>query len=589
MSDVDNGPLLIIEDNEADMMHYLRILEDVPHGFSSIECRSNFSEGLSALQEIHPKCCLLDYNLPGGNALALLNKLKEMDEAPCPIIVITGQEDTATAVELLRKGAQDYLIKQQIDAYQLIHVIESAMKTWDLQQQLNHLALHDYLTGLVNRALFVDRLSQMFAESKRYMRHFALLYIDLDHFKHVNDTYGHDAGDFLLKAVANKFKLVLRSTDTAARLGGDEFAVLLPNISEAKAHNVAFKLVEVLNCQVSWGETTLLPLSTSIGLTYSNTHTHVQTHADLMREADLALYRSKANGRGRYSAYNEKMDERSRFTKRLSEALPQALSDLQLKIAYQPIVNLHSGQVESVEALTRWSFEGDWVSPETIVYLILELGLSHLFHDWLFTNSLKQLKLWQETHPSLKLSLNLPSNLCHDSKIIQQLLEAIKTLKVSPSDITVEVTEAHLMVLPDKSRLQLQALADSNIQIAIDDFGVGYSSMQYLGGLPCATLKIDKSFFLALLGSKLDCQIISAISSLAHSLGMKVIAEGIENEDMLKVAHEVDCDLVQGYLLGAPVFGDNNLFSDYLQASKDKGFKLCDTEKLPNDEGMQKA
>ena len=570
-ADEVNNTLLIVEDNPADTTHYLRMLEDVDHGFSHIECVETLRDAELYIQKSPPACCLLDVNLPDGSALLLLKKINAQQPSMCPVVVVTGQEDTASAIQIMRNGAQDYLIKQELQGSYLLRVILSAIKTWGLQQQLNRLALYDSLTGLVNRGLFIDRLSQLFENNRRYKQEFALLYIDMDRFKFVNDTHGHEAGDYLLTVVADQLRSTLRQTDTAARLGGDEFAVILPNINEAKAYHVAHKLVIALTLDTKW-QTKTLSLSPSIGLaTYPG---QAKNHQDFMREADVALYRAKKNGKGQFAAFNKQVEIETRLAVSQASAFPRALLDKMLQLAFQPIIHIETGDVVSVEALVRWKFKNSWVSPERIINLMLERRMSDIFHQWLFDESLSQLKRWQITNPELSLTLNLPANLCNEPKIVNQLLAALKHHEIAPQKITVEVTETHLIRYPEETKQQLNIIAEHGIQIAIDDFGTGYSSMQYLASLPCHLLKIDKDFFIGLYDNPRNQQIIKAITALAHSLNMKVVAEGIENANIYDEASKFGCDYGQGYWMGSPTFSDDS-FDDFLKISKNNGDVLC--------------
>lgn len=572
VADAEKNTLLIVEDSPADTTHYMRLLEDVDHHFSHIECVTTLKDAESRLSKSPPACCLLDVNLPDGSAMSLLEKLHSVQiQSICPIVIVTGQEDTASAVQLMHNGAQDYLVKQELEGPHLLRVMLSAIKTWKLQQELNHLALYDALTGLANRALFIDRLSQLFDNSRRYQHHIALLYIDMDHFKFVNDTHGHEAGDYLLTVVADQLRATLRNTDTAARLGGDEFAVLLPNIDEAKAYHVAHKIVQALTLETKW-QTKTLSLRSSVGL--ATFPSQAKSYQDLMREADIALYRAKSNGRGQFTAFSKQMEIDTKLAMSQASALPRALLNKELQLAFQPIISLETNKVVSVEVLVRWQFKNNWVPPGRIIDFMLERRMSEVFHQWLFDESLCQLKQWQTIEPTLSLTLNLPANLCHEPKIVGQLLTALKRHKIAPQHVAVEVTENHLIRYPEESKQQLNIIAEHGIQIAIDDFGTGYSSMQYLASLPCNLLKIDKAFFIGLNENPRNYQIIGAITALAHRLGMKVVAEGLENASTYDAASDLGCDYGQGYWTGAPAFA-HDAFQEFLAGSKANSEVLC--------------
>lgn len=567
MNSMLKGTLAIVEDSEADKTHYLRLLEESGFFFGEYQWFSSVGAALPELLSKPPQCCLLDYNLPDGNALELLEKISDdAGQIICPIVVITGESDTKTAVELMQLGAQDYLVKQDVSAVELNRAINNAVRTWGLQKQLNYVALHDPLTGLVNRSLFIDRLTLLFDEGMRYKREFALLYIDLDRFKTINDTHGHEAGDYILVQLAELMHKVLRSSDTAARLGGDEFAILLPDINEAKANYLAYKLVQALSFKSPWKNTSL-SISPSIGLTCFPSK--ASSYQELMGEADLALYRAKHGGRGRYSAFDKRLEESSRLAFELSNALGPAILNNELKVAYQPILDVSTGKINCVEALVRWTRNGVCVSPLQLIELVLEQRLGEQFHKWLFEETLGQLKVWQEQNPSLCVSINIPASLCHDGRITRRLLSTAKQKSISPMSIMVEITETHLMFDAEATKRQFDLLAKNGVSIAIDDFGTGYSSMEYLASLPCSTLKVDQQFFLNFHKNAKNHRIIEAIVALSHRLGLKVVAEGIEFSQLYDIAEKLECDRVQGYWIGAPEFACDN-FDEFILASKER-------------------
>ncbi len=553
----DTNTLLIIDDDIGDFVLYQHMLEEVAHGFEDIIHVDSLDAAYEYLHETTPACCLLDYRFPDGSAKSLLERLQRQHQLfPCPIVIITSQEDTKTAVELLHLGAQDYLVKQDITAIDLQRAIEHAIKTWSLQKQLNHLALHDPLTGLVNRKLFIDRLSRLFNEYDRYQHGFSLVYIDLDRFKPINDTYGHEAGDFLLKKVAQFIQEVVRHTDTAARLGGDEFAVILPEISEAKAFHVAHKLVQNLTRTLTWRGNSI-NISPSLGLTcYPSKATNVH---EFMREADMALYRAKESGRGRYAFFNDSLDQELREHEYLGSVLPRALVRHKLQLVYQPIFGLAQGDWVSTEALVRWRHEGTDVPPRRIIDLVTEKRLAVYFHSWLFECCVQQLHDWQADAPQVGMAINVMPEILHDARIMQALLDAISSRNIAPERLTLELSESDIMRHPEQSAEVLTELRRHGFRIAIDDFGSGYSSMEYLSKLPADILKIDQKFFAHqtqakseagyVLGSSTHQRLIVAATALGHSLAMQISAEGLESQEAWQLAKRTGCDFGQGHWL----------------------------------------
>jgi diguanylate cyclase (GGDEF)-like protein len=555
---LDTSSLLIVEDNPADITLYLRLLEDVDHGFEHIECVTTVKDASDCLENnAHLSCCLLDFNLPDGSALSLLESLQSNQKtANCPIVVITGQEDTKNAVRLLKLGVQDYIVKDDLSPNTLIRTIQNAIQNWKLTKQLEQMAHYDALTGLTNRGLFLEKLEQSFNESIRYSHHFALILLDLDKFKSINDIYGHEAGDFVLSVVGQKLDKFARKTDIAGRLGGDEFAIILPQTDEESAHLVVDKLLKSVTFDVVW-RSSVIPITASIGVAMCPGL--AKDSKKLMRQADIALYRAKDRGRAQYVTYNENEKSLEDERERLKNSLPNALLEGKLQVAFQPIFSARDNDsVYAIEALTRWNQFGKWINPIDIINLVMELGVDIKFHGWLLKQAFTKLKEFQVDQPNLKLCLNLPANICHNPNFSDLIIKLSAQHKVTPNSIILEITETHLMTFPEKAKECLLRLVEANFHVAIDDFGTGYSSMEYIADLPCSILKIDKKFFLELEKNHRNSKIIEAICALAHGLDMQVIAEGIENELLCKSALALGCDYLQGFHLGYPAIPSAN-------------------------------
>ena len=561
----NNHKLLIIDDNPADQNWYLRLLEDVDKHYTSIECADSVQAAMSMVDE-QTSCCLLDYNLPDGNALDVLEQLtQKFGDVICPIIVITGENNTQQAVKLLQQGAQDYLVKSELTSHVLSRTIDNATENWDLKRQLHNLAHYDSLTHLTNRGLFIEKLRQIMLESERYQHAFSLVLIDLDRFKYINDIYGHQAGDHVLCEVGKKLKSVVRVSDVVGRLGGDEFALILPESDEQATRLVVQNISEALTFDVIWKQSNI-PVAPSSGVTLCSGKK--MDYQNLMQEADMALYKAKQEGRGNLRFYVDHWNESNEREQSLRQHLPDAIANGQLQIAAQPIVE--SGEIQkikSLEILVRWYHQDTWVNPEKIIELVMALGLDYQFHSWLFNQSFSLLNTFSSEHPELGLNINLPANLCHNHKLSRLLTELVQSHQLEPRRITLEVTETHLMTEPDAAKARLLELVQNGFQIAIDDFGTGYSSLEYLADLPCSVLKIDKKFLLNIQSGSRYYNIVEAIIGLAHGLDMQVVAEGIETQDIAKTAKELGCDYLQGYHIGFPVIPEGN-FAQFLQQTK---------------------
>lgn len=565
--------LVIVEDNPADMTQYMRLLEDAQHKFDHIECFSTIEHAAECLENTNTtSCCLLDYSLPDGSALSLIKTLKSKGgDLGCPIVVITGQNDTKSAVNLLKLGVQDYLTKDELSSGTLMRTIESAMKNWSLKRQLEHMAMYDSLTNTANRGLLVEKLEQMLNEAIRYNHECTLIMLDLDNFKIVNDIYGHEAGDYVLRTVGNLLNSNLREVDIAGRLGGDEFAILLPETAGDSATVVAEKIASILSFDIEW-KNSIIPISCSLGV--ANYPSRAKNATELMREADIALYKCKQDRTKTVEYYRRSWSETGSEKENLRNYLPLALKNNDLKLALQPIFKTQNEDTVlfAVEVLTRLSFDGKWVNPITIINMVMELGLDIEFHRWLFSSAFSHLKNMQRGYPDVKMSINLPANICHSPRIRNLLVEMSKKSEVNPKNIILEVTETHLMTEPDKAKECMNYLVDHGFSFAIDDFGTGYSSMEYIAELPCSYLKIDKKFFLNLKSNQRNQNIIEAITALSHGLEMNVIAEGIETEELVSDAIQMQCDYLQGFYFSQPVILENENLCELL--SEWQGYQI---------------
>jgi diguanylate cyclase (GGDEF)-like protein/PAS domain S-box-containing protein len=418
-----------------------------------------------------------------------------------------------------------------------------------------HQANFDALTGLVNRRLFRNRLEQEIRKSARTGLGVALLLIDLDRFKEVNDTLGHDMGDLLLKEVALRLASTMRASDTVARLGGDEFSVLLPQIADANrigevAHKIINKLSEPFRLS---GE--VMFVSASIGITqYPNDGADGET---LMKNADQAMYLSKRMGRNRYSFFTPSLQQIALERQQLIRDLREALAASQFQVFYQPIVELGTGSIHKAEALIRWSHPvRGMISPAQFIPLAEETGLILDIGSWVFREVVTQLKGWKELlHESFQISINRsPAQFQHHSIVnCFPCLDYLREAEVPARTIVFEITEGMLLDTRPGIKDSLQKFRGAGIQIALDDFGTGYSSLSFLKKFDIDYLKIDKSFIDQLATDSDDHALCEAIIAMAHKLGLKVIAEGIESEEQCRILVDAGCDYGQGYLFSRPV------------------------------------
>ena len=419
--------------------------------------------------------------------------------------------------------------------------------------QLRHQALHDALTGLPNRVLALDRAEQMLARARRSGMPVAALYVDVDGFKQVNDSFGHAAGDELLRIVAQRLRSVVREGDTAARLGGDEFVVLLEGATlAAGAELVAERLLEVLRQPYDLSDlgSRELLLTASIGIADG-----LRDNADdLLAEADVALYEAKAAGKNRWVRFQAEMQTAARTKLTLELDLAKALERDELYLVYQPTFDLRSQVVIGVEALLRWQHpERGLVSPADFIPIAEGNGLIVPIGRWVLQEACRQAKAWQNAGHELAVAVNVSARQLDDGVITADVESALERSGLEPGKLTLEITETALMRDPQLTAKQLRALKELGVRIAIDDFGTGYSSLAYLRQFPADALKIDRSFIGEIAHSRESDALIHTLVQLGKTLDIETLAEGIEDESQLHALQREDCDSGQGFWFSRPL------------------------------------
>lgn len=428
-----------------------------------------------------------------------------------------------------------------------------------LQQQTNrlsHQANHDALTGLPNRVLFVDRVAQTIKRSQRENAKMAVLFIDLDRFKEINDTLGHSVGDEVLIEVATRLKNNIRSVDTVARLGGDEFTLILANVDRASnVMEIAQKIVDSLAKKIVYGENELY-VTASIGISfYPDDGEDTEL---LLRNADSAMYQAKDQGRNNYQFYTQEMTEQAFERMLLEKNLRRAIKNDEFIIYYQPQYNSRTDEITGMEALLRWQHpEMGLVSPAKFIPIAEETAMIIPIGWLVIEKVVKQLVKWAEKgYCSGHLSINLSVKQIQQADFISKILKSLEKYQYDPKHIQFEVTESYIMTDPELAITTLKQLKGLNFDISIDDFGTGYSSLSYLKRLPVDELKIDQSFVRDVPGDEEDEAIVRSIISLAKSLSLNVIAEGVETKEQQAFLLSEDCEKIQGYLFQRPVGAD---------------------------------
>ena len=424
-----------------------------------------------------------------------------------------------------------------------------------LEAQLTHQAFHDSLTGLPNRSFFLHRLETALKQRDREPGSVGVLFLDVDEFKAVNDTLGHSAGDEVLVNIAKRLQGCLRPGDTAARLAGDEFAILLEDtLGVEGATAVAQRLVAVMESPFAVRDKRL---STHVSVGVAVQTDAGQTADELLRNADVAMYAAKAAGKGRYEVFQPRMHEEARARAEFGADLAGALERGEFLLHYQPIVHLATGTVTGVEALLRWQHpERGPVPPAAFIPLAEESGQILAIGDWVLREACRQASAWGRAYPregGLGVSVNVSARQLHERTIVDQVARALDDHHLPRGSLTLEITESTMMQDPETVARRLSELKELGVRLAIDDFGTGYSSLGYLRRFPLDALKIDKSFVDGVGNSSHDAELVRAIVSLAHTLGLRTVAEGIENVRQLRQLRGLACDEGQGYYLSRPL------------------------------------
>ena len=447
------------------------------------------------------------------------------------------------------------LVQSKDSHSEILVWVQDITERKQMEDTIRQMAYYDSLTGLPNRNLLNDRLAVALANASRNNQKLAILFLDLDHFKTINDSLGHEAGDQLLQQVSLRIKKVLRKQDTIARMGGDEFIILIPGLTDTDhTARLAEKILDAVTPVMKIGDNELY-IGCSIGISiFPDDGMEIKT---LLKNSDLAMYRAKEKGRNTFQLYTPAMNFKAMERLAVEKNLRKALDREEFELHYQPKINLKSGQIAGMEALIRWdSPELGLVMPHQFIPIAEETRLIIQMGHWVLVTACRQAKIWQEAGlPQMPISVNLSVVQFTHPNLVSEISRVLKQTKFSPHHLELEITESVLMQDSTLAVSILNKLSERGIKISIDDFGTGFSSLNYLKNLPLDYLKIDQTFIKDF-SLQTNSAITKAIVTLAQSLNMKTIAEGVETEEQRKFLTELNCDEAQGYLFSKPLSKD---------------------------------
>ena len=442
-------------------------------------------------------------------------------------------------------------------AHKFAGVFSDISERKESEQKIRALAYYDALTGLPNRRLFQDRLALALPQMRRHKQQLAVMFIDLDLFKRINDTLGHDVGDEVLKEMARRLTACVREGDTVSRMGGDEFTIIQPDIKDsANAAHLAARIIASLRLPFHAGGRELY-VTSSVGIAlFPNDG---ETAEELTKNADTAMYRAKELGRNSYQLYTDAMNAESVERLTMESHLRQAIDRDEFHLHYQVKVDLVSNRTSGVEALLRWhNTELGPVPPDRFIPLAEANGMIMPIGDWVLREACRQARAWTDLGlPGVTVAVNVSSRQLHQANLVEQVVTILETTGLPAERLEIELTESMLMENIEEVEPKLHQLRKLGVRIGIDDFGTGYSSLAYLKRLPIDTLKIDVSFIRDVPEDADDAEIVAAIIAMAHRLNLQVVAEGVEREEQVRFLRTLGCDQIQGYLTGRPLSADN--------------------------------
>ncbi len=544
--------ILLVEDNALDARVVEDLLQEDAPGSYIVQRAASMADAIVALAEHRFDAALLDLMLPDSDGERTVSRLRNVD-GDLPIVVLSHHDSERLTTQSLRSGAQEYLLKEHLDGPLLRRAIQYALERKRIERRIEYILSYDDLTKIWNRRTFYERAKMAIAHAKRHHRVAALLLMDLDQFKAANDLLGQAGGDELLRMVAKRLATTVRETDTLARAGGDEFVILLTEVNRADDVSLFVRRVATSFQKPFVIEGREIFVTASFG---SSLHPEDGDNADaLLKNAELALASAKRAGRNAHHFHSPVLNAQEAKRSKMLVALRRALQNSQFRLCYQPLIDLESSKIVGSEALLRWDHPV-WglVPPTEFVPLAEALGLIVPIGQWVLLEACRQARRWEDAlGKRLTISVNISALQLNHQELPEIIAKVLEETNLDPNTLELELTESSFVQDEEAAMAMLERIRKMGISIAIDDFGTGYSSLRYLNKLPVDKLKIDRSF-VSELGTDPDRgTMVEAITAMARSLKLGVIAEGVETSEQRDILKSLGCTVMQGFYFSPPL------------------------------------